>query len=235
MIKIFGAEPMFGLPAASPFATKTLLLIKMAGQTYQQLPMNFRKAPKGKLPYIETPNGMLGDSFFIARYLEKAFGADFAGDYGKEDLAKGWTIARMLEEHMYFITVRNRWRHDANFEKGPAQFFKGVPALIRPMVKKMIRNKALKANFAQGMGRHSEDEVLQLGKGNVDAIETLLGSKTYLLGPRMSEVDASGFAFLFGAASTFFESPLGAYIRAQPRIMVYLERIRSQYFPDCKL
>jgi hypothetical protein len=47
--------------------------------------------------------------------------------------------------------------------------------------------------------------------------------------------DATVFALLFSAAATLFQSEIGEHIRSRPALMIYLERIRSSYFPECKL
>jgi glutathione S-transferase len=235
MITLYAGAPMFGLPDASPFVVKTMLLLKMAGIPYQTKPTSFSKAPKGKMPYIETPDGLLGDSHFIKRHLETNHGADFSGGYSETEHAKGWTIARMLEEHLYFANVHTRWVPDSNFNIGPAHFFDDVPRLLRGFVRGMIRRKVKKMLKAQGLGRHTDDEILTLAKGDIDSVERLLGNKNYILGDRMSEYDATVFAFLLSAGCSHFDSRIGDDIRARPRVKAYLERIRSSFFPDAKL
>jgi glutathione S-transferase len=235
MITLYASGPLFGQPDPSPFVTKAMVLLKMADIRFEAKPMSFSQAPKGKIPYIATPDGMLGDTHFIKRHLEENFGADFSGGYSKEDHAKGWAIARMLEDHFYFLIVHDRRVPNDNFNVGPAQYFNVAPAPIRPFIRSFIRSKILKMLHAQGMGRHTDAERTQLGRGDIDAVETLLGNKTYILGETISEYDATVFAFLFSAAATLFSSEIGEHIRSRPALMIYLERIRSAYFPECKL
>lgn len=61
MLTLYGGGPMFGLPDGSPFVTKVHVLLKMAGVPYRFEKANFRKAPKGKIPYIEDGGPLLGD------------------------------------------------------------------------------------------------------------------------------------------------------------------------------
>jgi glutathione S-transferase len=222
MITLYASGPLFGQPDPSPFVTKAMMLLKMAGIPFEAKPMSFSKAPKGKIPYIATVDGMLGDTHFIKCHLEEKYGADFSGGYSKE-------------EHFYFLIVHDRWVPNHNFSIGPAQYFNVAPAPIRPFIRSFIRSKILKMLHAQGIGRHSDAERAQLGRGDIEAIETLLVNKTFILGENISEYDATVFAFLFSAAATLFESEIGTDIRSRPRLMAYLERIRSAYFPECKL
>lgn len=85
---------------------------------------------------------------------------------------------------------------------------------------------------AQGLGRHTAPERLELGKGDVNSVVTLLGNTTYLLGDKICGADASVFGSLFSASSSYFDTKLGAYIRSQPKIMAYLERMRTRFFPE---
>jgi glutathione S-transferase len=235
MITLYAVGPMFGQPDPSPFVGKAMMLLKMSKLPFEVKPMRFSKAPKGKVPYIEVGGGFLGDSHFIKCHLETQHGVDLGGGYGPVDRAKGWAIARMLEEHFYFLIVHDRWVPDDNFKTGPALFFNTVPLPLRGFIRSMIRSSVRKMLKGQGMSRHSDAERLQLARGDIDAVETLLGQKTYILGETISEYDATVFAFLFAAAATVFNSAMGADIRARPALMAYLERIRAAYFPECKL
>ena len=53
MITLYTFGPLLGLPDGSPFVTKAMLLLKMAGLDYREDRNGYLKAPKGKLPYID--------------------------------------------------------------------------------------------------------------------------------------------------------------------------------------
>lgn len=232
MITLFGAKPHFGLPDPSPFVTKVEMLLKIARIPYTTAQMSFRKAPKGKIPYIEDDGVLLGDSFFIRRHLEQKHGADFSGGYGSEDLAKAWAIERMLEEHFYFIDGYNRWMVDRNFNAGPSQFFQMAPAPVRPFVKAMVRRQVKKAYWAQGIGRHTREDQAIRGKGDIDCVETTLGKNRYLLGDRICGTDATVYAFMLGALCPVFEGEIRQYLETQPNITAYVKRMTAEFFPQ---
>ena len=52
MITLYGFGPLFSLPDPSQFVMKAEVLLKMSGLPYKIDLSGFRKAPKGKLPYI---------------------------------------------------------------------------------------------------------------------------------------------------------------------------------------
>ena len=137
----------------------------------------------------------------------------------------------MLEEHLYWLIVHDRWAVDANFDKGPRQFFLKAPAPIRPLVRAMVRRLVSKALHAQGLGRHTDAERLALAKGNIDAIAEILGDNRYLLGERPCGADATLFSFMLGALCPIFESEMRCHIETRPNIMAYVTRMKSEFYP----
>jgi glutathione S-transferase len=231
-LHVFG--PFFGLPDASPFCLKALILMKMSGLPFTEERMAFSKAPKGKAPYLIDGEKIIADSHFLMRHLETAHAVDFGGGYSKADLAKGWAVARMLEEHFYFLSMGIRWLNDENFYKGPYQFFAAAPAPIRPLVARIVRGKIRKTQHLQGLGRHTAEERLELAKGDINAVESLLADNTYFLGDKVSGIDASICGFLWAASTPYFDSPIGDYIRTRPKLTAYIKRMAEQFFPGIK-
>jgi glutathione S-transferase len=228
-LNVFG--PYFGMPDGSPFCIKGLMLMKLSGLPFTQGKMSFRKAPKGKAPYLQDGEALIADSHFIMKHLEAKHGVDFSGGYPAGELAKGWAVARMMEEHLYFLNGYERWLVDENFWKGPYQFFAEAPAPIRPLIARIVRRKVRKAHHLQGLGRHTDAERLALAKGDFLAIETILGKNKYFLGELVSGVDATVFPFLWSASCSYFKSGNGDYVRSRPALMAYLTRMRDEFFP----
>jgi len=55
----------------------------------------------------------------------------------------------MAEEHLYWAIVHARWMDDGNFAKGPHEFFRSVPAPLRPLVIAIIRRKVRRALYVK--------------------------------------------------------------------------------------
>jgi glutathione S-transferase len=232
MLQLHTFGPHFDMPDGSPFCIKALLLMKLSRLPYETKQMNFKKAPKGKAPYLVDEGVTIADSHFIMKHLESKHDVDFSGGYGAEKLAIGWAAARMMEEHMYFLNGYERWMVDENFWKGPIQFFKEVPAPIRPLIARIVRKKAGKTHQAQGLGRHTDDERFELAEGNLVAVETLLGTHKYILGDKVSGADASVFPFIWTASTPYFKSRIADYVRTRPVLEAYLVRMKLEFFPE---
>jgi glutathione S-transferase len=231
-ITLHAFGPMFGLPDASPFVTKAEVLLKLSGLPYRTDTTGFRRAPKGKLPYIEDGGVVVADSTFIRWHLEAKYGVDFDRGLSARDRALAWSVEKMLEEHLYFAALDERWLDDANFARGPAQFFAPVPAPARPLVKAMVRRQVRARLRAQGMGRHSHAERAALGTASIRALVEILGEKDWLFGPGPCGADATAFAFAAGVLCPLFEGSLRRAAEGFPNLVAYERRLRARFYPD---
>jgi glutathione S-transferase len=232
MITLYTFGPAFGLPDPSPFVMKAEVLLKMAGLPYRVDTTGFRKAPKGKLPYINDDDERIADSTFIRWHLEKKHGVDLDQGLSATDRAVAWAFEKMAEDHFYWTIVDARWTDDANFAKGPVQFFRSVPAPMRPLVVTLVRRGVRKSLHAQGIGRHSRSDIVALGTRCIDAIADFLGDKPYFMGPKASGVDATIFAFAASGLCPHFETPLRTAAERHDNLKRYVGRMTAAYYPD---
>ncbi|MGH6866812.1 MAG: glutathione S-transferase family protein [Methyloceanibacter sp.] len=232
MITLYAFGPAFGLPDPSPFVTKAEGLLKMAGLPYTVDTKGFGRAPKGKLPYIDDDGEIVADSTFIRWHLERKYKIDFDGGLDAEHRAIAWAFERMLEDHLYWAMVHERWVDDANFAKGPATFFRKLPAPVRPFLVPLIRRQVRRALHGHGMGRHLPEEIVALGTRSIDATARFLGTKQYLMGAEPTGVDATAFAFISGALCPLFDTPLRAAAEAHGNLKQYVERAGARFYPE---
>jgi glutathione S-transferase len=236
MITLYSFGPAFGLPDASPFVTKVELLLKMAKLLYRTDTTGFARAPKGKLPYIDDGGVVVADSTFIRWHLEKKNRIDFDRGLNPALRATAWTFEKMAEEQLYWALLHERWMIDGNFRKGPARFLDKLfldklPAAVRPFVTAMIRRKVRAALHAQGLGRHSSEEILALGARSVNAIADFLGDKPFFMGTEPTGVDATMFAFACGVLCPYFESRLRGAAERRDNLRCYVGRMTALYYP----
>jgi len=154
VITLYTFGPLFGLPDASPFVMKGEMLLKLAKLEYQTSNKGFMRAPKGKLPYIDDNGTIVADSTLIRLYLEQKYAVDFDRNLSMREKGTAWATEKMLEDHLYWVLVYWRWMKDANFAKGPANFFKRAPAFIRPLIIWKVRGNVRRNLHAHGIGRH---------------------------------------------------------------------------------
>ena len=232
MITLYSFGPAWGLPDASPFVTKAAMLLKMAGLPYRTESKGPREAPKGKLPYIRDGDTLIPDSTLIQFYLEQRYNADFDRGLTEEQKGIAWAAAKLCEDHLYWLIIHARWMDDANFERGPANFFKAVPAPLRRLVKSMIRRQIRASLHGQGTGRFTEGERTALAERAFASLSAILGDKPYLMGETPCGADASVFGMVGSALCPLFETPLRLKAEAHPNLRDYCARVTQAFFPE---
>jgi glutathione S-transferase len=234
MITLYTFGPAFGLPDPSPFVTKADVLLKMAGVPYRTETGSFGKAPKGKLPYLDDDGVRVADSTFIRWHLESKYGVDFDRGLDAGQRAAAWALEKMIEDHLYWALVHVRWVDEANFWKGSAEFFRRVPAPVRPIVIALVRRQVRKTLHAQGMGRYSPEEMLRLAIRDIDAVADCLGTRPYVMGDEPSSIDATVFAFAIGILCPRFDTPIRAATARHDNLKRYVGRMAARYYPEFK-
>lgn len=207
----------------SPFCTKTEVFLKLAGLEYKVTEFNGNpgKFENGKLPVIVHQGQTIADSHFIEEYLNTTFDLDLDSHLSAEDKAKGFMVKKMCEEYLYWAILHERWFIDKNWEDLKEKYFGHIPALIRGFATGLIRKQMRKAADGQGVSRHSDEKVLQLGKEALAMLADTIGTNTFLLGDQVSSYDAS----VYGTVSSVLHSPIGPELKAatlkHPSIVAY--------------
>jgi glutathione S-transferase len=231
MITLYVFGSYFGLPDASPFVMKAEMLLKLAKLDYRKDTKGFSGAPKGKLPYIDDNGTIVADSTLIRLHLEQKHSIDFDRGLSVRDRGVAWATEKMLEDHLYWVLVYWRWMNDDNFARGPKGFFKRAPAIIRPLVERMVRGKVRRNLHGHGISRHSEAEMTALSNRAFEALSQLLGDSAYLMGNTVCGADATAFAFIAGSLSPVFESPAHGKARSLPNLIAYRDRMMAEFYP----
>lgn len=230
MITLYTFGPAFGLPDPSPFVTKTEVLLKMAGLDYRTDQGGFGKAPKGKLPYIDDDGTIIADSTLIRFHLEDRHRIDFDKTLTDEQKGVSWALEKMLEDHLYWIAMRERWVDKENFDRGPRRFFVRVPFVMRPFVVAMVGRQLRRTLSGQGIGRHSQAEIDRMSQRAVAALAGVLGEKPWLMGAEPCGADATAWAFVLGGMCETFRSTVGDQMRQHVNLVAYAERGKAQWF-----
>ncbi|AJC19572.1 glutathione S-transferase C-terminal domain-containing protein [Pandoraea pulmonicola] len=232
MLTLYTFGPAFGMPDASPFVVKAEMLLKLAGLPYRTDRGGFRRAPKGKLPYLDDDGQIVADSTLIRLHIERKYGFDFDAGLTPEQRGAAWMFEKALEDHFYWHVVQERWCDDENFAKGPASFFKAIPWPVRPLAQAFIRRKVRGTLHGQGTSRFTSQERAQLLARGALATAELLGDKPYFFGDKPCGADATAFGFIGSAASPHFRMTLRDEIGKHPNLTAYVTRMHREFFAE---
>lgn len=233
MIKLYIFPPCWGMPSPSPFCIKVEAYLKLAGLPYEAVHITDpREAPKGKLPYVEAEGKSLGDSHLIIEYLESKLESPLDSHLTQQQKAVALATKRMLDEHLVWATVYSRWVPEKNFKIIKNTFFSESSGPMKAIIIKKVRKYMLKSLQAQGMGRHSEEEVYQLGREDLAALSAQLGDAPYFFGNKPSTLDATAYAHIASIIHAPIESPLKRFSLEQANLVNLCERIDAEFFKD---
>jgi len=232
MIKLYKFGPAFGLRETGPFVLKLMAYMRLAEIPFTEVKeTDPRKAPKKKIPFIVDEGEEIGDSTFIVKHLKTKFGDPLAAGFTAKQLATGHALKVMLEERTYWAgMLYPRWVKTDHHKMLADKLFSEIPSFIRMPIFRMIVKGVAKSADGQGITRHTEAEIYELGVDDVKTVETLLGKKKFILGAKPAEVDATVFAFLHGLSADVFPTPIQAYIRASKPLMAYHDRMDALVF-----
>lgn len=236
MIKVHKFVPMPGIPDMSPFVIKVETYLRMTGRPYEGVVGDTRRAPKGKLPFVEHDGARISDSHAILAHFEASGGGlDHRLDARQRALATA--VRAMLEEHLAWALVYFRWQDPAGwhaFRPHLDPLFEAlrIPALARPVVVPVLRKQWLRMLHGQGTGRHSRDEVVATGARLLDSLEELLDREPFFFGEHPSTLDATMFGVLATLHGAPPENPVGALVRESAKLAGYVDRMRSRYWAN---
>lgn len=227
----------FGLPDPSPFCLKLENFLREAGIDYTVEPFDpkgsFRKAPKGKIPFIEEENGTTtGDSTLIIARLSEKNGIDLDAPLDIRQRAASHACRRMLDEHFYWVGVYSRWFDEPGWSIVKGAFFSRVPWPVRPLLTAWAHHGMEKAMYGQGIGRHSRAEIYAAGAADLQALAGLLGTDAWFFGShRPTLLDLWAHAFVAQIIVPPIESPIKAAALTHDNLSAHFRRLHDRLYP----
>ncbi len=232
MIKLYNFGQFGELPDPSPFCLKVDVYLRMAGLEFEALSGfdNLKKAPKGKLPFIEDGGKLVADSSFIIAYLKERYGDPLDSQLSIEQRATAHAFIKMMDENLYWCLVWARWKSDKIWPQLKESFFGNLPFILKDVVAKKVRRDVIKSLHGQGLGRHSEQEIKQIMAADLKAMSDYLGDKSFFFGDKATTVDAAAYGFLAELILAPLQSSLTQVAKGYPNLVSFCHRIQRIYY-----
>ncbi|KNC98052.1 uncharacterized protein SPPG_06466 [Spizellomyces punctatus DAOM BR117] len=112
--------------------------------------------------------------------------------------------------------------------------YTGIPVdsplpLFMRLIARLVKRSTGKRLKLQGLGRHTRDEIYEIGCRDLKAIADFLGNKPFMMGDKPTTVDASVFAILASIMWIPVEFPMKSHAYQElPVLDQYLHRVRKQ-------
>lgn len=235
MIKLYKFGAMGKVCDPSPFCVKVETYLKMAGIDHEIYSgaKYMRGSPKGKLPYIVDGDDTLGDSSFIIRYLESKHNNVLDGHLDSEQKATAHAFMKMIDENLYWTLVYSRWALDHNWAILKKMILRSIPFPLKLFLPRLIRKRLMKTMHGQGISRHSEAEIAEIGDWDLRALSDCLGDKKYFFGGRPSSLDAAAYGILSQMVlEENFTAPVFDKVQNYKNLVDFTHRIQGKYFGD---
>ena len=140
-------------------------------------------------------------------------------------------VQRTLEEHYAFVVLYTHFIRAAGWRHMRVRF-DTVPAIVRPLVVRAVLGRMKKILLAQGVLRHSDEDILESGLRDWRAVLEVMGDGPFFFGEAPTGVDAIVFGALATTLLTPIESPIRDFLGSQSAVVAYAERMRVRYFPE---
>ncbi|MCR9212872.1 MAG: glutathione S-transferase family protein [Proteobacteria bacterium] len=224
--------PPFLQMQPSPFGLKLETWLRMKELPYASQGSFTKMGPKNKVPFAEIDGQLIGDSELIIERINDILGGDNISELTAMERAKSLVIRRLVEEHLYFVLMHSRWIDDAGWEVFAPLVFGHIPTLIRPIIRNKIRKIVRQNLVAQGISRHTNEEIYAKGEMDIQALSGILGDNLYFIGSKPGLTDASAYGLLANIVYAPLRSPLLDAVTAYPNLLSFCDRMRAEFWPE---
>ena len=188
----------------SPFCDKIRRVLNVKGLDYETREVSMadtvtdlkRKNPAGKVPFIEYDDRTIADSTEIARYLEEKHPSPSLFPGGPRERALCHLLEDWADESLYFYEVRLRFTFPNNAKKWIPILTARENAVVRSAAGRVVPQVMRKVLAHQGLGRKTDEAILEDVRRPVRALASWLGDADWLVGDALTIADISVFAQL---------------------------------------
>jgi glutathione S-transferase len=235
---VFPRNPSVKVINAGPACLKLETWLRIADIPYEIPATPPPAPPKGKFPFVDDDGALIGDSTLILEHLKRTRKIDPDGALTPQERAIGLAFRRMMKENFYWCMVQTRYQSEAgwgvwsNVLKPIVLMSVGGDESAAQLALDGIRKVLQEQLFSQGMGRHTEAEVHEIGIQDLTAVSDFLGSKPFFFGELPTATDATIYSHLANLLEVPLDSPSTQFARGRRNLVDYCARMRERFFPE---
>lgn len=237
MIILYTAPSFEELPAISPPCLELETLLRMAKLPYKKdiiTAQSFELAPKGKIPFIDYQEKLIGDVFLITQMFKQTEGIDLDASLSSVEQSISLAFRRMIKENTYWgaaetrFGIKENWQHYRTVVA--KALFPEAPLQVSEPFAEQFRKTMLAQMQAHGIGRHSHEEIAQIICADFHALSVFLADKPFFMGDQPTTLDATAYGYIGNFMQPRFETPIVDYLLRQSNLCNYYERMTEKFF-----
>ncbi|XP_044024242.1 failed axon connections homolog isoform X2 [Siniperca chuatsi] len=206
--------------------------LRMVDLPYQNY-FDGKLSPQGKMPWIEYNQEQVCGTEFIIDFLEERLGASLNKSLTPQERAMSRAITKMVEEHFYWTIAYCQWVDNLEETQKMLSVSGPLSDLLKWILSHLTGGIVKREMYGHGIGRFSKEEVYSLMEKDMRTLATLLGDKKYLMGSKLSTVDAAVFSHLAPAMWTLPGTRPEQLIKGELiNLAMYCDRIRRRFWPE---
>ncbi len=221
---------LFGVPL-SPFVAKVASALRYKKVEFKYVapksPRDFKRwnPQTGKMPVLEFEGERIYDSTLILDWLDKRIPEPPLLSSDPSIRHQQLMLEDWSDEGFYFYLMALRWT-DKNTPSTLTQITADLPALLRPILKRIFARAIKPMVTAQGLGRSPDAIVVSELSKRMDAMVSQLGDQSFLFGESLSRADLA----LFGQCHMGLSGPTPEFneiIGDRPSLQLWIDRMQS--------
>ena len=184
--------------------------------------------PRGRVPSLIIDGEIIVDSTDILTALDQRFPGEPLTPSDPVEKAQAKLFEDWADEVLYFYVGWLRWGVDANFERMRSERLSRLPWPMRWILPPIARRIARGRFRAQGVGLKGEEVVRRELVECLDALEVLLGGKTYLVGERLTRADLAVAAIVDQMSDARLTPEVANECQSRPAIVTWLDLVHEK-------
>nr|WP_293092223.1 glutathione S-transferase family protein [Moorena sp. SIOASIH] len=211
--------------------------LRIANIAYDiEIPKDFAKAPKGKVPFIDYEGKLIGDSTLIIEMLKEKEGIDPDRDLTSTEKAISLAFRRMLKENTYWGEVYIRINIEENWQLFKQTltnlYFAGSSTPESEEFSQQVQKSISNQIYGQGIGRHSEKEICEIINADFQALSDYLAEKPFFMGDKPTTLDATAYGYIAHIILPPFKSMIIDRVSQFKNLCQYCQRMKQEFFHD---
>lgn len=225
-IVLYQFPPGYGMDVSvSPYCAKLELYFRLTDREYSTETGNVFKSPSKAVPYVRWEDGTIeAESDQIIARLEE-MGPSLDEGISESDREKGKQGQAIAESAIYFSCLHHRFADDETWPHQRETVRALVPALLSPILTRVIRRGQISKCRDHGFGSETGYEK---GISAVRELSQNLNESDYFLGSDVRTYDCAIWGNLANCAATVTPNPVRDAIRSDARLVKYIKRLSER-------